>query len=189
MSDASTHEVTNLLHAWRAGDQAALDPLLAGTYHELRRIAHGFMLGERRDHSLQPSELVNEAFLRIAGLREIEWHDRVHFFALTAHLMRRVLVDHARSRNYEKRGGGAKRVEFDETAIAPDAQLNVVALDDALTALAQHDARKAKVVELRYFVGFSVDETAAALEVSPQTVLRDWSLAKAWLTREMLRQH
>lgn len=155
-------------------------------YDELRRTARHYMRLEREGHTLQPTALVNEAFLRLAGIQEVDYRDRVHFFALAAQMMRRVLVDHARSRGYQKRGAGARPVVLEDWRIAsPDRDTAVVALDEALEALARRDVRKAKVVELRFFAGLSVEETATALDVSPQTVLRDWSLSKAWLSRQM----
>lgn len=179
-------DVTVLIRAWRAGDARALEPLMPVLYQELRRCARHYMRMERDGHTLQPTALVNEAFLRLAGIKEVDYRDRVHFFALAAQMMRRVLVDHARSRGYQKRGAGLRPVALEEWRIAsPDRDPELVALDEALEALANHDARKAKVVELRFFAGLSVEETAVALDVSPQTVLRDWSLSKAWLARQM----
>ncbi len=141
---------------------------------------------ERNEHTLQPTALVNEAFLRLAGMSEVDYRDRVHFFALAARMMRRVLVDHARGRGYQKRGAGARPVALEDWRIAsPDRDPEIVALDDALEELARHDARKATVVELRFFAGLSVEETAVALDVSPKTVIRDWTLSKAWLARQM----
>jgi RNA polymerase sigma factor (TIGR02999 family) len=141
---------------------------------------------ERRGHTLQTTALVNEAYLRLVDLSRVEWQDRAHFFAMSARLMRRILVDHARSRAFQKRGGGAKRVSFDEAlVVSEDRGADMVALDDALQALAAFDARKSRVVELRFFGGLSVAETAEALHVSPETVMRDWRLAKVWLLREL----
>ena len=141
---------------------------------------------ERDNHTLQTTALVNEAYLRLVDVNRVQWQNRVHFFAVAAQLMRRVLVDHARSRGYAKRGGGTARVQLDEALVmSPERDAGLVALDDALNELERHDPRKAKVVELRFFAGLSVEETAAALTVSPQTVLRDWSFAKSWLMREM----
>ncbi len=178
-------DITRLLHAWKAGDRDASEQLAAALYEELHRTAAHYMRLERAGHTLQTTALVNEAYLRLAGVR-MEYHDRVHFFALAAQMMRRVLVDHARSHGYLKRGAGARALSLDDTNIpSPNRSGDVVALDDALVELAKRDPRKARVVELRFFAGLSVDETAHALDVSPQTVLRDWSLAKAWLTREM----
>ncbi|QOY87315.1 sigma-70 family RNA polymerase sigma factor [Paludibaculum fermentans] len=178
--------VTGLLNAWRAGDQAALDRLMPMLYEELRRTARHYMRLERAGHSFQTNDLVNEAYLRLLGTHQMEYQDRVHFFALAAQMMRRVLVDHARSRGYQKRGGGVKRIPLEESMVmAPGRESEVVQLDDALTELAKQDARKARIVELRFFAGLSVEETATVLQVSTQTVLRDWKLAKAWLLRHM----
>ncbi|MBN9657317.1 MAG: sigma-70 family RNA polymerase sigma factor [Acidobacteria bacterium] len=178
--------VTGLLNAWRAGDQAALERLMPMLYEELRRTARHYMRLERPGHSFQTNDLVNEAYLRLLGTREMQYQDRVHFFALAAQMMRRVLVDHARSRTYQKRGGGAKRIPLEESMVmAPGRESEVVQLDDALNELAKQDARKARIVELRFFAGLSVEETASVLDVSTQTVMRDWKLAKAWLLRHM----
>ena len=186
MAASSTHAVTGLLLAWGQGEQAALDELVPLVYAELRRIAHRYMNRERRGHTLQTTELVNEAYLRLIDASQVRWQDRAHFFAVSAQLMRRILVDFARSRRYLKRGGGAQKVSFDEAlVVSPERGRDLVALDDAMMALASTDARKSRVVELRFFGGLSVKDTAEVLKVSPDTVLRDWSLAKAWLGREM----
>jgi RNA polymerase sigma-70 factor (ECF subfamily) len=153
---------------------------------ELRRLAKRYMFGERAGHTLQTTALVNEAYLRLVNSRRVNWQNRAHFFAISAQLMRRILVDHARARGYQKRGGGVPKVTLDEALVGPEEKgRNLVALDDALTALAEVDLRKSKVVELRFFGGLSVEETAEVLKVSPETVMRDWRLAKAWLAREM----
>jgi RNA polymerase sigma-70 factor (ECF subfamily) len=153
---------------------------------ELRRLAKRHMFGERAGHTLQTTALVNEAYLRLVQSRRVNWQNRAHFFAISAQLMRRILVDHARARGYQKRGGGVPKVTLDEGALGPGEKgRDLVALDDALTALAEVDLRKSKVVELRFFGGLSVEETAEVLKVSRETVLRDWRLAKAWLAREM----
>ena len=179
-------EITQLLVAWRGGDGAALDHLLPLVEQELRRIARRCMAGERAGHSLQATALVNEAYLRLIDAQKVNWQDRAHFLAMSARLMRRILVDSARAKRYQKRGGDAVRVTFDEgLPVAEEPGQDVLALDDALKALSQFDKRKSKVVELRYFGGLSVEETANVLEVSPETVMRDWKLAKAWLLREM----
>jgi len=155
-------------------------------HQELRRLARVQMRGERDNHTLQTTALVNEAFLRLIDLRRIEWQDRAHFMALSARLMRRVLVDHARSRNYQKRGGGAAPLALDDVLVASSERgADLVALDDALEDLGRVDPRKSQVVELRFFGGLSVEETAEALSVSPETVMRDWRLAKVWLLREI----
>lgn len=181
-----THEVTQLLLAWGDGDRAALDRLLPLVYAELRRLAGHYLAGERRGHTLQATALVNEAYLRLVDSGARRWQNRAHFVGVAAQMMRQVLVDHARARNYLKRGGGAPHVTFDEGAIiAHERAAEIVALDDALTALAEVDERKSRIVELRFFGGLSIEETAEALQVSPGTVMRDWTLAKAWLRREM----
>jgi RNA polymerase sigma factor (TIGR02999 family) len=181
-----TQDVTGLLRAWTAGDQKALDRLLPVLYEELRRTARAFMRRERSGHTLQTTALVNEVFLRLVDVHQVQWHDRVHFLTMAAQLMRRILVEHSRRRRSFKRGGGERPVPLDELAIiSPGRSSDFVVVDDALNALAKRDARKARVVEMRFFGGLSVEETAAALNVSPQTVMRDWSLAKAWLKREM----
>ena len=181
--------MTVLLRAWREGDETALNTLMPLVHDELRRIARRCLYGERANYSVQATELVNEAFLRLIDVQHVDWQSRTHFLALSARLMRRVLVDLARSRRADKRGGDAVRVTFDEAAIGgvrPDA--DVLRLDDALQVLAALDDRKSRVVELRYFGGLTVDETAAALNVSSKTVLRDWEFARAWLQRELTRE-
>jgi RNA polymerase sigma factor (TIGR02999 family) len=185
MDAASALDVTKLLRDWTGGDRSALDRLMPVVYGELRRTAEAYMQRERLGHTLQATALINETYLRIIDISRIEWRDRTHFFAVCAQIMRRILVDHARSRNYLKRGGQARPITLDESATIAEPAAELIALDDALNALAIRDERKARVVELRFFAGLSVDETAAVLKVSPQTVLRDWSLSKAWLAREM----
>ena len=180
--------VTGLLRAWSAGDPGALDQLAPIVQRELKRIARRHMARERKDHTLQPTALVNEAFLRLVDAHDVQWQDRAHFFALSAQMMRRVLVNYALARGAGKRGGGARQVSLDEAmAVSPERDSELVQLDAALEALAAFDARKARIVELRFFGGLSVEETAAVLKVSTQTVHRDWSLAKSWLAREMSR--
>jgi RNA polymerase sigma factor (TIGR02999 family) len=153
---------------------------------ELRRLARAYMARERHGHTLQPTALVNEAFLRLGGARRLRWDDRAHFLGIAARLMRQVLVDHARTRGYQKRGAGAQRVTLDETLLAaPEPGLDILALDRALDRYAAVDARKSRVVELRFFGGLSVEETASVLKVSPETVMRDWRLARAWLLAEL----
>ena len=179
-------EITRLLIDWRGGDQAALEQLIPLVHEELRRLARRHMAHERVGHTLQATALVNEAFVRLIDVRQVKWHDRAHFFAMSSRLMRRILVDFARSKGYQKRGGGAQKVSFDEALlVAREPGQDLVALDDALTALAAFDGRKAQVVEMRFFGGLSVEETAEALNVSVDTVMRDWKLAKAWLLREL----
>jgi RNA polymerase sigma-70 factor, ECF subfamily len=184
--DRSRPHVTDLLLAWGEGDRVALDELVPIVHQELRRLARLQLRGERNNHTLQTTALVNEAFIRLVDLRRMRWQDRAHFLSLSARLMRRILVDHARSRKYQKRGGGALNVTLDDVAVAsPERGTDVVALDDALEHLARVDPRKSQVVELRFFGGLSVEETAEALKVSAETVLRDWRLAKVWLLREV----
>jgi RNA polymerase sigma-70 factor, ECF subfamily len=186
LATPSPGAVTELLRAWRDGDDGALEQLLPLVEAELRRLARGYMGRERRGHTLQTTALVNEAFLRLTDARRVRWHDRAHFLGISARLMRRVLVDHARARGYLKRGGGAQRVTLHEGLItSPDPALDVVALDRALEALANVDARKSRIVELRFFGGLSLEETAEVVHVSTDTVKRDWRLAKLWLLREL----
>jgi RNA polymerase sigma factor (TIGR02999 family) len=179
-------EVTDLLLAWRGGDEAALSRLIPLVERELHRIAQGCMAGEREGHSLQATALVNEAYLRLIDVQHVDWQNRAHFLAMAARLMRRILVDSARAKRYQKRGGGGVKVTFDEGALPADkTPTDLVALDDALNALAQMDERRSQVIELRFFGGLTVEETATVLKVSPDTVMRDSRLAKAWLTREL----
>jgi RNA polymerase sigma factor (TIGR02999 family) len=185
---SSAQNVTQLLQDWRRGNSVALEELLPLVHQELRRLARRHMFGERAGHTLQTTAVVNEAYLRLVHSRRVNWQNRAHFFAISAQLMRRILVDHARARGYQKRGGGVPKVTLDEALVGPEEKgRDLVALDDALTVLAEVDIRKSKVVELRFFGGLSVEETAEVLEVSPETVMRDWRLAKAWLAREMRR--
>lgn len=182
--------MTALLLAWGAGDAAALQRLVPLVQTELHRIARRCMAGERVGNSLQATALVSEAYLRLVDVQRVRWQDRAHFLAMSARMMRRVLVDHARAKGYQKRGGDAVRVTFEEMALpgrAPDRDL--VALDDALEALAKMDERKGQVVDMRFFGGLSVEETAAVLGVSVETVMRDWKFAKSWLLRELRREH
>jgi RNA polymerase sigma-70 factor, ECF subfamily len=175
-----------LLEAWQSGDEAALEKLIPFVEEELRRMAHRQIARERAGHTLQTTALVNEAYLRLVGAKQVNCQDRLHFFALSAQLMRRILVDYARAHNRKKRGGTARVLTLDESpaiAAAPDA--NLIELDDALNSLAAIDARKAKTVELRFFGGLSVEETAKALNISISTVMNDWKFAKAWLLREL----
>jgi RNA polymerase sigma factor (TIGR02999 family) len=186
MAQPKTHEVTRLLQAWGQGDDAALAQIIPIVYRELRKIAHRYMAGERQGHTLQTTALVNEAYLKLVDSRQVNWQNRAHFFAISAQLMRRILVDFARSRGYQKRGGGAQPACLDEKCtLSQERGRNVLALDDALTALAEVDPRKSKVVELRFFGGLSLEDTAEVLKVCPDTVLRDWRMAKAWLGREL----
>jgi RNA polymerase sigma-70 factor, ECF subfamily len=178
-------DVSILLRAWSDGDQNALDKLAPIVYDELRRLARYYLHQERPGHSLQATALVNEAYLRLVDYKRMRWGNRAHFFAVSAQLMRRILVDHARRHNL-KRGGGVQHVELEDVAVVGgDRAENLIALDDALQSLARMDARKARVVELRFFGGLSVEETAEVLQISPVTVMRDWSSARAWLYREI----
>jgi len=178
-------DISQLLRAWSDGDQLALDELTPIVYAELRRLAHRYMRGERPDHDLQTSALVNEAYIRLVDYKRMQWQNRAHFFAVSAQLMRRILVDHARRHNL-KRGRGVPHVSLDEAVVvSADPGADLVALDDALNALARVDPRKVRVVEMRFFAGLSVEETALVLKVSPVTVRRDWSSAKIWLYREL----
>ena len=180
----SPQQVTQLLVAWSGGDQAARDELMPLVYEELRRLAHQCMRRERPAHTLQTSGLVNEAYIRLIDQKNIQWQDRAHFFGIAARLMRQVLVDYARTRRYAKRGGDAHRVSLDEAMIISEERAGeVVALDDALKTLAEIDPRQSQIVELRFFGGLSIEETAEVLAISPGTVMRDWTLAKAWLRR------
>ncbi len=186
MTASSPNKVTQLLLDWSEGDKAALDKLMPLVHEELRRLAHHYMGRERPGHTLQTTALVNEAYLRLIDQRSVHWQNRTHFFGIASQLMRRILVDHARARNYAKRGGGAHQVSLDEAmVVSPERAADVVALDDALSALAEIDERKRQIVEMRFFGGLSIEETAEVLGVSPGTVMRDWTLAKAWLHREI----
>ena len=186
MTVPSTQEITQLLVAWNNGDGAALEQLTPIVHAELHRLAKHYMAGERRGHILQTTALVNEAFLRLIDWQNVEWRNRAHFFGLAAQIMRRILVDFARARRREKRGGDALQVSLSEAAdVAQEQSADLVALDDALQTLEKMDPRQARVVELRFFAGLSLEETAEALKVSLSTVRRDWSLAEAWLYREL----
>jgi RNA polymerase sigma factor (TIGR02999 family) len=186
MQVSSPNEVTQLLVAWSEGDQSALERLVPLVYEELHRLARRYMRRERAGHTLQTTALVNEAYLRLVDLKTVRWQNRAHFFAVSAQVMRRILVDFARSRRYQKRGGGALQVSFERALnIGDQRDTDLVALDDALGALAEIDPRKSKVVELRFFGGLSVEDTAHVLKVSPDTVMRDWKMAKVWLLREL----
>ena len=186
MALPATEEVTRLLKAWTAGDEQALEKLTPLVYKELHRVARRCMAGQRPSQPLQTTELVNEAYLRLVNCGQMNWQHRAHFFAMSAQLMRRILVDMARSRGYQKRGAGVLPISLDEAPSVCDQQdRSLVALDDALKELAAVDQRKSKVVELRYFGGLSIKETAEVLSVSVETVVRDWRLAKIWLLREL----
>jgi RNA polymerase sigma factor (TIGR02999 family) len=182
----ASHGVTRLLQAWSRGEHEALERLVPLVYQELHRLAHRYMRREREGHTLQSTALVHEAYERLVDLRGVNWQDRAHFFAVSAQTMRRILVDYARSRRYQKRGGDAPHVALDEAvALFAERRHDIVALDDALSTLGRVDPRKAQVVEMRFFGGMSVKETAEVLHVSVDTVLRDWRLAKVWLLREL----
>lgn len=184
-SDLNTDEISSLLRAWSHGDQSALTGLTAIVYEELRRLAHYYMQRERPGHSLQTTALVNEVYIRLVDYKRMQWQDRAHFFAVAAQVMRRILVDHARNHNI-KRGAGVPHVALDEVAVVSgDRTGDLVALDDAMNALSRLDARKVQIIEMRFFGGLSVEETAEVLKVSPATVRRDWSIAKLWLYREL----
>lgn len=188
MKPSGSEPVTELLQRWRAGEQQCLDQLIPLVDCELRRIAHRHMRAERPGHTLQTTALVNEAFLKLIEGGQTDWQNRTRFFGLAAQLMRHILVDHARGLTSEKRGGGIQRLPLDEALIfSPGKSAALVALDDALNELAKFDARKAKVVELRYFGGMSVEDTAEVLRVHPNTVIHDWKLARVWLKRELTR--
>lgn len=182
----SPNHVTQLLVAWGNGDQVAGDRLMSVVYEELHRLAHRYMKRESPGHTLQTSALVNEAFVKLVDQRNVHWQNRAHFFGIAAQMMRRILVDYARSRQYAKRGGGVRAMSLDEALIVSDERSEeVVNVHEALERLAEFDPRKSQMVELRFFGGLSIEETAEVLGVSPGTVMRDWTLAKAWLRREM----
>jgi RNA polymerase sigma factor (TIGR02999 family) len=186
MTRPSVAGITQLLQAWGGGDERALAQLVPLVYDELRRLARRRIARERPDHSLQTTALVHEVYLRLVNFQEVSWQDRAHFFAVCARMMRRILVDFARSRHYQNRGGGARQVTLDEAlVVSQEAPGHLLALDEALTALAAVDPRRGQVVELRYFGGLSVKETAEVLKVSEETVKRDWRLAKLWLWHEL----
>jgi RNA polymerase sigma-70 factor (ECF subfamily) len=188
MTARSSHEVTQLLQAWSDGNRDALDELVPLVYEELHRLARHYMSGERDGHSLQATDLVNEAYVRLIDWKNVRWQNRAHFFAVAAQMMRRILVDFARSRQFLKRGGEARRVSLSEAAgVIVERGEDFIALDDALKSLAVFDARKSRIVELRFFGGLSVEETADVLKISRRTVEREWSLAQAWLHRELTR--
>ena len=183
-SELNTTQISKLLRAWSEGDQSALNGLTPIVHDELRRLAHYYMERERPGNTLQTTALVNEAYMRLVDYRRMQWQDRAHFFAVAAQVMRRILVDHARSHNL-KRGAGIQHIALDEVAVVGDRTADLVALDDAMDALARIDPRKVQIIEMRFFGGLSVEETAEVLKVSPATVRRDWSIAKLWLYREL----
>jgi RNA polymerase sigma factor (TIGR02999 family) len=184
--ETSSHDVTQLLQAWSVGEPDALAKLTPLVYQELRRLAQRYMAQERPGQTLQATALVHEAYLRLVGVKKLNWQNRAQFFGVSAQFMRRILVDRARSRRSLKRGGDAQPVSFDEALVlSPEPGQDLVALDDALKTLATMDPRRSRVVELRFFGGLTVEETAEVLHVSPETVMHDWKLAKAWLLREL----
>jgi RNA polymerase sigma factor (TIGR02999 family) len=186
MTSSSPGEVTQLLLDWSNGDKAALDKLIPLVYEELHRLAHHYMGRERPGHTLQTTAIVNEAYTHLINQREVQWQNRAHFFGIASHLMRHILSGYARSRQCAKRGGGAHQVGLEEAMLVSEERVaEMVALDDALDSLAQIDERKSRIVEMRFFGGMSIEETAEVLGVSPGTVMRDWTLAKAWLRCEM----
>ena len=189
MPESSPVPVTQLLLAWGQGDEAALEQLIPLVHAELRRVARRRMGHERVGHTLQATALVHEAYLKLIDIRQVQWQNRAHFFAISSRLMRRLLVDHARARGYQKRGGGARNVTLDEALIVTSEKSgDLLAVDEALEALAARDRRKSQVVEMRFFGGLSVEETAEALHISIRTVKRDWTMARLWLLRE-LKKH
>jgi RNA polymerase sigma factor (TIGR02999 family) len=186
--EESSGEVTNLLRAWSGGDQAALDRLAERVYPELLRMARRYMKNERRANTLQSTGLVHEVYLRLVDVRKTDWRERAQFYAMAAQMMRRILVDAARARASKKRGGSAAKVDIDDTAVvSPEPDQSILALDEALAAFSRLAPRQARVVELRYFGGLTEEEIAAALDISPRTIRRDWDFAKAWLSRELNR--
>ncbi len=186
MAAPSSHKVTELLHAWRQGDQSALEQLVPLVEAELHRLAHRYLAQERSGHTLQTTALVNEAYLRLIDWKNVEWQDRAHFFGVAARLMRYVLVGYAKRRPQHKGAGEWQQVSLDQALeVTPERSANLVALDDALNALAAFDPRKSQIVELRFFGGLSVEETAEVLQVAPITVMREWNKAKAWLYDEL----
>ena len=186
MASYSSHDLTLLLHDWYRGDQTALDKIIPRVYAELRRLAHIYMARERPGHILQTTALINEVYLRLTHAGKIEWQNRTHFFAISAGVMRRILVEFARARHSKKRGAGSPQISFQESfTVSPKNDPDLIAIDDALNSLAEADARLAKVVELRFFGGLSEEETAEVLGVSRLTVIRDWKSAKLWLLHEL----
>ena len=186
MKLSRSHELTGLLNAWSQGDQTALEKLTPHVYKELHRLAHRYLSREARGHTLQTTALINEAYVRLIDSGQMDWQNRAHFFGVCAHLMRQILTDFARSRLSQKRGRGVEQVSLDESLEVPlEPRADLVALDEALSRLAAFDPRKSQVVELRFFGGLTAEEAAAVLKVSPDTVLRDWKLAKVWLHREL----
>ena len=186
MARTPQHEITQLLAEWREGNQSALDQLYPLVYDELHRLARRYMSRERKGHTLQTTALINEAYVRLVDQKNVQWANRSHFFAISAQIMRRILIDHARRHAYAKRGGGAQQVSLEEAAtITPNASADLLRLDEALKSLAEMDARRSQVVELRYFGGLNNEEIAGVLHVSENTVTRDWNMARAWLYQQL----
>ena len=186
MKSPARHQITELLAEWREGNQSALDELYPLVYDELHRLARRYMSRERKDHTLQTTALINEAYVRMVDQKNVNWANRSHFFAISAQIMRRILIDHARRHAYAKRGGGAQQVSLEEVAaIAPNRGRELVRLDEALKTLAERDPRRCQVVELRYFGGLNNEEIAGVLHVSENTVTRDWNMARAWLYQQL----
>lgn len=186
MKSPARHQITELLAEWRDGNQSALDELYPLVYDELHRLARRYMSRERKDHTLQTTALINEAYVRLVDQKNVNWANRSHFFAISAQIMRRILIDHARRHTYAKRGGGAQQVSLEEVAaITPDQGRELMRLDEALKSLAERDPRRSQVVELRYFGGLNNEEIAGVLHVSENTVTRDWNMARAWLYQQL----
>lgn len=189
MSQPSRNEVTQLLMAWSSGDRTALDKLTPLVYDELRRMAHRYMSRERPGHTMQTTALVSEAYLRLVNRETVQWQNRAHFFAIAAQIMRHILVDHARSHAYAKRGGGTRTISLDEAMlVSQERAADVLALDEALKGLAEIDPQQSRIVEMRFFGGLTVEETAAVLQLSAATIKREWSTAKAWLYHELAKR-
>ena len=190
MASGPAPDVTRLLLSWSQGNQAALDELMPLVYGELRRLASAYLRRERSNHTLQSTALVHEAFMRLVNQQEVQWRNRAHFFAIAAQMIRRILVDYARAQHTEKRGSGSVKLELDEAMAAPlesGFDLDLLALNDALDQLSQLDARQSRIVELRFFAGLSIEETAEVMKLSPASIKREWNTARAWLFREMTR--
>jgi RNA polymerase sigma factor (TIGR02999 family) len=188
VSDAPKPDITTLLKAWSGGDQAALNDLMPALYAEIRKLAASYLRRERPDHTLQATALVNEAYIKLVDQRAVQWQNRAHFFGVAAQIMRRILVDHARAQKADKRGSGLRPIVLDEALeVAGNRPLDFVAVDEALNALAELDPRQAQIVELRYFGGLSIEETAEVIRLSPATIKREWASARAWLRRELER--
>jgi len=187
--EQNSHEITRMLHQWSGGNREALDELLPLVYGELHKQAARYLRRERQDHTLQPTALINEAYLKLIDQREVSWENRAHFFGIAAQMMRRILVDHARTKHREKRGGDDVKLPLEEAmmVVANEKNIDLIALDEALTRLEMQDKQQARIVELRYFSGLSLEETAEALNISRTTAARDWAMAKAWLHRELTR--